>query len=113
MADCDARHLKVFCMATEGWHLFAAGALTLFTALAEPLLRAGLDEGLLSFCLSHSRLYGESLQEEQIVVTNDSAPSCVQAAMVGCIAARDGGVLQGSLSTGLLLTMRGVRHPRR
>jgi hypothetical protein len=35
---------------------------------------AGLDEGLLSFSLPHSRLHGESLQDGNIVVTNDSAP---------------------------------------
>jgi hypothetical protein len=39
---------------------------------------AGLDEGLLSLCLLHSRLYGESLYEDHIAVTNDSAPSSTQ-----------------------------------
>ena len=54
---------------TEGWQLFAAGGLTLLTALADPLLRA---------------------------------------AMVACVLPADGGALQGALSTGLLLTMRGA-----
>jgi hypothetical protein len=40
--------------------------------------RAGLDEGLLSFCLPILILYGDSLLEEHISVTNDSAPSYVQ-----------------------------------
>jgi hypothetical protein len=45
------------------------------TAADSHTVWAGLDEGLLSFCLPHSRLYGSSLREEHIVVTNDSAPS--------------------------------------
>jgi hypothetical protein len=40
-------------------------------------LAAGLDEGLPSFWLPRSLLYGESLYEERIVVTNDSAPSYI------------------------------------
>jgi hypothetical protein len=47
------------------------------TAADSHTVWAGLDEGLLSFCLPHSRLYGSSLREEHIVVTNDSAPSSV------------------------------------
>jgi hypothetical protein len=42
--------------------------------------KAGLDEGLLSFCLPHSCLYVESLLEEHIVLPNNSAPSYIQAA---------------------------------
>jgi hypothetical protein len=38
-------------------------------------IAAGLDEGLLSFSLSSSRLYGESLEVQQISVTNNIAPS--------------------------------------
>ena len=38
-------------------------------------LQAGLDEGLLSFALPHSLLYGESLRVNRMAVTNDSAPS--------------------------------------
>ena len=33
----------------------------MFTALEAVISMAGLDEGLLSLCLPHSRLYGESL----------------------------------------------------
>jgi hypothetical protein len=45
--------------------------------LENAMLAAGLDEGLPSFRLPHSRLYGESLQEEHIAVTNDSAPPSI------------------------------------
>eukprot|EP01052_Picozoa_sp_SAG31_P037328 SAG31_NODE_4804_length_2947_cov_1.739466_3_plen_89_part_00 len=41
--------------------------------------RRGADEGLPSFSLRRSILYGESISEEQIVVTNDRAPSYAQA----------------------------------
>ena len=36
-----------------------------------------VDEGLLSFCLPILILYGDFPLEEQIVVTNDSAPSYI------------------------------------
>ena len=42
-----------------------------------PTSRPGLDEGLLSFCLPILILYGDSLLEEQILVTNESAPSYI------------------------------------
>ena len=38
---------------------------------------AGLDEGLLSFSLPHSRLYGESPYVKHINVVNDSVPSYI------------------------------------
>jgi hypothetical protein len=38
----------------------------------------GLDEGLLQFSLLHSILYGKSIYEIQMAVTNDSAPSSLQ-----------------------------------
>ena len=41
----------------------------------DELREAGLDEGLLSFSLSSSRLHGESLEVQQISVTNNIAPS--------------------------------------
>jgi hypothetical protein len=41
-------------------------------------LRASLDEGLLQFSLPHFILYGKSLHEKQMAVTNDSAPSSIQ-----------------------------------
>jgi hypothetical protein len=52
--------------------LSASGAVTKFPRVTS---LAGLDEGLLSFCLPILILYGDSLLEEQILVTNDSAPS--------------------------------------
>ena len=42
-------------------------------------LPAGADEGLLSFCLPILSLYGDSLLEGQVAVTNDGAPSYAQA----------------------------------
>jgi hypothetical protein len=44
-------------------------------ALTDQSAAARLDEGLLSFCLPVLILYGDSLLEEQILVTNDSALS--------------------------------------
>jgi hypothetical protein len=41
--------------------------------------KAGFDEGLLSFALPRFRLYRESLQVQQMKVTNGSAPSSIQA----------------------------------
>jgi hypothetical protein len=55
------------------------GGATAFPAL-RLRARPGLDEGLLSFCLPILILYRDFLLDEQIVVTNDSAPSYVQAA---------------------------------
>ena len=51
---------------------------------------AGVDEGLLPFCTPIIILYGDSLLEEEIVVTNDSAPSYPQAGAVGAAAASVG-----------------------
>ena len=42
---------------------------------AEPAAAAGFDEGILSLCRPISLLYGESLQVQQMSVTNDRAPS--------------------------------------
>jgi hypothetical protein len=51
---------------------------------------AGSDEGLLSFCLPHSRLYGESLQLQEMPVANDSVPSYILAGRAGGAAGSGG-----------------------
>jgi hypothetical protein len=48
------------------------------TEFGQGIAKACLDEGLLSLCRPHSRLYGESIQMQRIPVTNDSAPSYIQ-----------------------------------
>jgi hypothetical protein len=42
---------------------------------------ARLDEGILQLSRPNSRLYGESLQVQNMTVTNDSAPSYIRAGM--------------------------------
>ena len=66
----------------------AGGGTCNLTLSLNPQLRPGLDEGLLSFCLPILILYGDFLLDEQIVVTNDSAPSYVQAAAKAVFAVR-------------------------
>jgi hypothetical protein len=67
-----------------------------------PLRPAGLDEGLLSFPHLCSILYRESLPRQQMVASNNSAPSSIQAAAGELLA----GVVCGAGSPG-----RACAHP--
>jgi hypothetical protein len=56
---------------------------------------AGLDGGLLQFSRPHCILYGTSILEQRISVTNDSAPSYIDRGPCGRPGGRDGAAARG------------------